>query len=158
MPDYSLGKIYKIVCNVTGEVYIGSTCETTLARRLTGHVRDCNYYNKGGKVSNFSSFQIINRGNYYIDLLESCPCSSRDELRKKEREWYEKLSCVNKVRPYATPEELKENDRKWCIENKTYLQNRHKNWRIDNLERCNEMCKSYYKRKSQTPTVCECGG
>ena len=34
MPDYSKGKIYKIVCNVTGLVYVGSTCEPTLARRL----------------------------------------------------------------------------------------------------------------------------
>ena len=28
MPDYKNGKIYKIVCNITNEMYIGST--TTL--------------------------------------------------------------------------------------------------------------------------------
>ena len=38
MIDYSKGKIYKIVCNNTGLIYIGSTCEPTLARRLAKHV------------------------------------------------------------------------------------------------------------------------
>ena len=38
MTDYQLGKIYRIVCNTTGLTYYGSTCEPTLARRLSGHV------------------------------------------------------------------------------------------------------------------------
>ncbi len=47
MPDYSKGKIYKIVCNTTGLVYIGSTCEPTLARRLAGHRGAYNAFLKG---------------------------------------------------------------------------------------------------------------
>ena len=34
MVNYQLGKIYKIVDNTNGNIYIGSTCEPTLARRL----------------------------------------------------------------------------------------------------------------------------
>ena len=41
--DYSQGKIYKIVCNKTGLVYIGSTCKT-LETRLKGHMNDCKRY------------------------------------------------------------------------------------------------------------------
>ena len=34
MPDYNKGKIYKIVDNTNNNIYIGSTCEPTLAHRL----------------------------------------------------------------------------------------------------------------------------
>jgi len=37
--DYSQGKIYKIVCNITNEVYFGSTKEKYLSRRLSRHKR-----------------------------------------------------------------------------------------------------------------------
>ena len=47
MPDYQLGKIYKIECNVTGKVYIGSTCEPILARRLAGHIKSYKRYLNG---------------------------------------------------------------------------------------------------------------
>ena len=50
MPDYNLAKIYKIVCNITGQQYIGSTCEPALARRLAGHVRSFKQF-KNGKFS-----------------------------------------------------------------------------------------------------------
>ena len=45
--DYSKGKIYKIECNITGEVYIGSTTEPTLARRLSGHRRSFQSWKDG---------------------------------------------------------------------------------------------------------------
>ena len=34
---YQEGKIYKIVCNITGEVYYGSTIEKYLSSRLAKH-------------------------------------------------------------------------------------------------------------------------
>jgi hypothetical protein len=37
MPNYANGKIYKIVCNITGEQYIGATTQK-LSQRLTCHV------------------------------------------------------------------------------------------------------------------------
>jgi predicted GIY-YIG superfamily endonuclease len=48
--DYSRGKIYKIVCNITNKIYIGSTCEPTLARRLAWHVQDFKKWKNGKKV------------------------------------------------------------------------------------------------------------
>ena len=38
MVNYQQGKIYKIVCNMTGMVYVGSTCEQRLSQRLARHV------------------------------------------------------------------------------------------------------------------------
>jgi hypothetical protein len=61
MPDYQLAKIYKIVCNITCDVYIGSTCEPILARRLAGHVSNYKSY-LNGKCNNITSFKIIANG------------------------------------------------------------------------------------------------
>ena len=57
---YQEGKIYKIVCNITNEVYIGSTIER-LEERLSIH--------KTAKRKNCMSRNIINRGDYKIELI-----------------------------------------------------------------------------------------
>ena len=75
MPDYQLGKIYKIECNVTGKVYIGSTCEPILARRLAGHITSYKRY-LNGKFHYISSFDVLQNEDYDIVLIESYPCNS----------------------------------------------------------------------------------
>jgi hypothetical protein len=68
MPDCSKSKIYKIVCNITGLIYIGSTSQT-LNQRLQDHRRSYNrYLNK--KTTFISSFKIIENNNYDIILVE----------------------------------------------------------------------------------------
>jgi hypothetical protein len=83
MERYQNGKIYNIVCNITGKVYIGSTCKKLLSQRLAGHVSDFKGW-KDGKRHNITSFQILEGGDYYIELLELVPCNSKDELLIKE--------------------------------------------------------------------------
>jgi hypothetical protein len=94
MPDYQLGKIYKIECNVTGKVYIGSTCEPILARRLAGHVGHYKRYLKG-TYQYVSSFDILQNEDYHIVLLEKYPCDTKDELLARERHWCNELECIN---------------------------------------------------------------
>jgi len=88
MPDYKNGKIYKIVCNTTGKIYIGSTT-VLLCRRLAGHV---NAYNKS-KYS--SSKEILDGGNYSIVLIENVVCETKEQLLKRERYYIESIECVN---------------------------------------------------------------
>ena len=92
--DYANGKIYKIVCNITGEVYIGSTT-TALSKRLSIH--------KSKK--NCSSKQIIDRGDYVIVLIEAIPCENKSELFKRERYHYDLIPNINRNRPFITDEE-----------------------------------------------------
>jgi hypothetical protein len=93
--DYANGKIYKIVCNITGEVYIGSTTQP-LAKRLAVHKY------KGQKCS---SNQIISRGNYVIVLIEAFPCENKSELFQRERYHYDLIPNINRNRPFRTNEE-----------------------------------------------------
>ena len=97
MLNYQLGKIYKIECNVTGKVYIGSTCEPILARRLAGHITNYKRYLKG-TYNYVSSFEILQNRNYDIVLIESYPCNSKDELHARERYWTNNIDCMNKIK------------------------------------------------------------
>ena len=107
MPDYSRGKIYKLICHRSGLVYIGSTCEPTLAKRLASHVADYKQYSKGTK--NFiTSFKVLENGVYEIILIENFSCDNKDELHKRERFFIEERICVNKNLPCRTREEILE--------------------------------------------------
>ncbi len=113
MPDYQLGKIYKIVGN--GKIYVGSTCERLLCQRLSGHNRAYRRH-LNGNYGCCSAFQCITDKNHFIELLEICPCNSKDELHLCERKWIEKLDCVNKCIPIRTDEEAKQNCAKSSLE------------------------------------------
>ena len=105
MPNYKNGKIYKIVCNTTGEIYIGSTT-VLLCRRLAGHVLD----NKRGKTT--SCKDILDGGNFSIVLIENLECDTKEQLLKRERHYIESTICVNKYCPIVSVEEAKERDSK----------------------------------------------
>jgi hypothetical protein len=107
MVNYQQGKIYKIECNVTDKVYIGSTCKNTLAERLAQHVGNYKCY-LNGKSNYVSSFEILQNRNYDIVLIESYPCNSKDELHARERHWCNELECVNQRKNQGMYNELGE--------------------------------------------------
>ena len=94
MVNYKLGKIYRLECNITGLVYVGSTCEPTLAKRLTKHVADYRRYLKG-TFNYISSFKILDNDDYDIILIEKYPCNDRDELYSRECYFSNQIDCVN---------------------------------------------------------------
>ncbi len=93
---YSRGKIYKIVSDSCDEIYIGSTCEPTLARRLAKHRYNYNAYKKEEKCY-MSSFKILERGDYSIVLIKEYPCENKEQLFAKERHYIDKYkdACIN---------------------------------------------------------------
>jgi hypothetical protein len=105
MVNYQLGKIYKIIDNTTNKIYIGSTCEPTLARRLAKHLNNFRHFSNGGTSTYITSFEIFKNDNYDIVLLESYPCNSKDELHSRERFYIENNICVNKTIPGRTKKE-----------------------------------------------------
>jgi hypothetical protein len=91
MNKYNNGKIYKLVCSDTNNIYIGSTIQP-LNLRFNSHICRKDY------ASNFLS-------NPKIELLFNYPCESLLELRKKEREVIDNTECVNVKLPYVSEEE-----------------------------------------------------
>ena len=105
-----MGIVYIIECNITGEVYIGSTM-LSLEERYKKHRR-----------SNRSSARgIIDRGNHMVRALEVVDTEDRDQLRIREQYWMNQYECVNQIKAYTTQEERKEKQKEnWEIYTKKY--------------------------------------
>ena len=127
--DYSKSKIYRIVCDTTGLVYIGSTVEA-LSRRLSGHKVAYKRYLKG-LVRYVTSFDILKNDNYKIILIENYPCNSKEELEREERKYIESIECVNKFIPGRTQKE-------WIETNKDKIKEYTKEYRETNKDKINE--------------------
>ena len=149
--DYQRGKIYKIVCNITGKIYIGSTCEPTLARRLAKHVGDFKCWKKDSKKSYTSSFKILEGNNYYIELLELCPCTIKEELFARERFYIKNNECVNK---YKNLNMTKEDKKEYLNVTKEDKIEYDKDYRINILQKNPNFDKeNYQKRLLKNPYI-----
>jgi hypothetical protein len=129
MEKLKIGKIYKIIDNTNGNVYIGSTTKT-LNRRLSYHKSEYNRY-LNSKSKHTTSFEIIKNNDYRIELIKYVIYKDKIELLQRERYYIEKNTCINKKIPLRTDKE----------------------YRIDNKERKKESNKQYRSIKYQ----CECG-
>ena len=135
MPDYSKGKIYKVVCSETDRIYIGSTTQP-LYKRLYGH--------KNMK-SNVCMTKELKEPKIY--LIEDFSCDRKEQLEARERHYIETLECVNMRIPTRTNTEYY----------REYLKN------PENKKRHNEINKKSYDklgllRNERTKIFCECGG
>jgi predicted GIY-YIG superfamily endonuclease len=83
MPDYSQGKIYKIIDDCEGDIYIGSTTQTLRNRFKSHHI-----FSDYGKE----------RENCRIVLIEDYPCNTKQELEERERHFIQNCDCINKVK------------------------------------------------------------
>jgi len=80
--DYTQGKIYKIIDETNGDVYIGST--TNSLKKRWNHHHIFKYYNKL-------------KCNCKIILIEDYPCSSKRELEEREQYYIDNTDCINKT-------------------------------------------------------------
>ena len=105
---YKTGKIYTIRSPQSDKFYIGSTC-TSLAKRFYKHKND---------PQHLSSYQLIELGDAYIELLEAFPCNSKEELNKREHELIRlhKDNIVNVKKSVGLPE--KEQKKIWHQDNR----------------------------------------
>ena len=95
MVSYQNAKIYKVVCNITGQVYISHTTKKYLSQRLSYHLSKFHLYQEGLCAFN-PVFRIIENGNYYIELLEMCNCYSKEEVIQKQNYYICSMDCLNK--------------------------------------------------------------
>ena len=145
MVNYQLGKIYKIVDNTNGNIYIGSTCEPILSRRLAQHKSDYKKY-LNGKHNFITSFEILKNENYEIILVENFPCNNKDELHAKERFYIENNECINKVVPNRTNKEWKKQNYQ---KNKQTVLEKNKQYREQNKDKLAEKAKEYREQKQE---------
>ena len=119
LQKYERGKIYKIhPADSDLPCYIGSSTSKYLAARLRQHRGHYKMF-KNKKFSYISSFDVLEKGNAVITLIENYPCLSKDELVARERYWQERIDCVNRKKAHTTLEEkkcyLREYKKRQCV-------------------------------------------
>ena len=149
MPNYQNGKIYKLICDKTDKIYIGSTVQS-LKQRLGLH--------KSKKTC--TSKQLLELGEVKIELIENYSCNTKKELETKERYYIEKYKNIvlNKLLPTRTCKE-------WHKDNKEYVKQKKKEYHEKNKEHFKQKKKEYreknkdeIKKKVSIKINCPCGG
>tara|TARA_R110000751_G_scaffold43398_1_gene100197 strand:+ start:221 stop:523 length:303 start_codon:yes stop_codon:yes gene_type:complete len=97
MLDYSDSKIYSVKCLETGLEYIGSTARKDIRARKREHKNHYQRYKRGTYGYN-TVFQIIEKNNYSMEVVEEFPCVTRTELEARESYWINNTDCVNKCK------------------------------------------------------------
>ncbi len=142
MTDYSKGKIYAIRSTSDPDLlYVGSTCMKYLCQRLGGHRQMYKAY-KAGDKKYITSFALIERNDHYIELLENHPCSSAEELHKREGEIIRSLDCVNKQIAGRCKKQ-------YYIDNKEKLLKKSKQYRENNKESLSQRAKIYRENNKE---------
>ena len=181
MNRYKNGKIYKIVDVGYNKCYIGSTCEE-LSQRMVRHRHQYNSYLKGlyKKTRSFELFDEFGVENCKIELIESYPSDSKEQLRKREGFQIQCNECVNKYIAGRTSQEWREenkdkkaqSDRNYRENNKDKIKHKreerrehyqeyNRNWKSNNKEHVSEYNKRWNeenKEKRAEKSICQlCG-
>ena len=129
------GKVYQIICLTTGEKYIGSTTQT-LNQRIGRHLRQLNYWKN--KNANFiTSFPILERDNYKIEILEEC-----SNFIEREKYHIQNTVCVNKRIPNRS-------DKEWYEDNVEEILEKKKEYYQKNKEKLKENARQYRLKKKE---------
>ena len=122
MVNYKNGKIYKIVDNTNGNIYIGSTANK-LSVRLSGHKTEY----KLNPEKNISSGKILKNNDFDMELIEYFPCNNKLELETREQYYLDTLKNINTQRAVRTREQYyqskRASDKRRTRDYKPYLKN-----------------------------------
>ena len=138
MPDYSKGKIYKILNNVDNEIYVGSTCEL-LSQRMAKH-RDARKSKPQCKL--YKHMNELGVENFYIELIENYPCNDVYELRAREGYYIREIGTLNMKVAGRNPREY------WDTHKDKYNEEKRK-YRLDNKDEYNEQRRSRYQENKE---------
>ena len=106
MPNYQEGKIYKIYNTINDEIYVGSTTQK-LCERMREHRNK--HRNERSDTTVHKAFSEHGIDNFFIELIEKCPCNDIEELRRKEGEYMKLLKpSLNKYSAGRTRQEYRD--------------------------------------------------
>lgn len=143
MPDYSKGKIYKVVNDILNMRYVGSTVQP-LSARMSAHRAN----HKSGGFARYQKWGMIEDCKIY--LIENYPCKDKHELESRERHFIERFGagsgCVNIQIPTRTRAQYNQENRERILQGK-------KQYRMNNAEKI----KAYRTSTAQERVACGCG-
>jgi hypothetical protein len=108
---------------------------------------------KAGKGRYVSSFKLIEIEGAYIELIEDCPCESKEQLNRREGVVIRSsANCINKSIAGRTmveyradnKEAILEQKRQYRADNKETISEYKRQYRADNKEAIKEQRRQYY--------------
>jgi hypothetical protein len=145
-----LGYVYKIIHTSRDDIlpYVGSTKEK-LSQRMSMH--RCLFKRwKEGNTTYCAAYELFDEygvENFIIVELSRYEVSDKQELRKYEQEWIQKINCCNKIRALGLGKKGQDAD---------YYQ-RHKENIKKNVREYAANNKEKISQRNKTKVVCECG-
>ena len=142
---YQHSKVYKLVDQINGYYYIGSTACSTLSKRLMWHKQDASKV-KNKSIKKYEYFNSVGWKNVKIILIEEYKFNNKMELLREEDKLIQQhrndAKCLNVLRAYVTNEEKH-----------IYNIEKGKEYRSLHLEELQE----YDRQRNQQKIMCECG-
>ena len=139
--DYKNDKIYQLLNKVNDEVYVGSTIQP-LSKRMNEHRSTCNKSDKKVNVKLYQLMREIGQENFYIELIESYPCNSKEELKAKEGYYIRERATLNMLIAGR-------NHKGWVDDNKEHVQTYLKEYNDSNKERLDQYRKQYRQENQE---------
>ena len=147
MPDYSKGKIYKILNHIDDKIYVGSTIKT-LSQRMAQH-RSC--VNGLRQSTLYKHMHEIGIENFYIELIENYSCNDIYELRAREGHFIRQIGTLNKQIAGITNQfdTLKEYKHYYYQNNLDIIKDKSKQYRVETKEEKRIYDKNLYDENKQ---------
>ena len=151
MPDYSKGKIYKILNNIDDEIYVGSTIKS-LGQRMAYHRASVK---KQPQLNLYKHIVELGVDHFYIELIENYPCNDVYELRAREGHFIREIGSLNMLIAGRTKKEYLE-------DNKEDMKETTHQYYENNKEHLKEYKKLYYEthkehfKEKVTCDICGC--
>ena len=135
MPNFSKGKIYKLVSNKSSDVYIGS-CLIELSRRLSAH--------KAPSNECVSKRMFVDNAVITIVLIEDYACENKNQLKARELHYITTINCINKNKPYVSDIQIINGDNKeWKKQYQLEHKEQIKQYRLENVVNITQQIKQY---------------
>ena len=151
MTNYKKGTIYKIICYVSDDVYIGSTF-STLRNRWTAHKTAYKNYMNGNnrsKTTIYPYFEKYGIEHFKIIKIKEYECVDKKHLESKEQLWINKSRCVNTNNTFR----IKKMCQKVYYENNVNEIKKKVNlYRKEHKRKIEEYNKKYYKNNKEQIT------
>lgn len=99
---------------------------------------------KAGEKPYMSSFDVLDEGDAYIELLEEFSCDSKERLTKREGELVRSMTCVNRNIPGRSRDEWVEANPNYWIQWREEHPEYFTQWREKNRDKINERRRERY--------------
>ena len=146
-------KIYRIVDNTNGNVYIGITIREIKVRigRHKGYIKSGEYC---------SSSIILENNDWYYELVEETDDPTREAFHIQNTP-----NCINKVK-FSYKYDYSEYGKEWRLNNKEYTKNYNEKYCLENKTKLNKHSREYHqknkveknKRRGELQRYCDSWG